>query len=90
MTKGEALSLSLKSNSKRSTHPSRGRGRTVMRTGVLILILMLTPFPGFAESAQLQPGSLRGRVRDETEALIPGATVRVSGPGGFERAVTTA
>ena len=92
MTKGETLNLFLKSHSKRSTHPKHGRGRSVSWAVGLILILVLTmiPFPGFAASAQQQrPGSLRGRVLDETEALIPGATVRVSGPDGFERTVTT-
>jgi hypothetical protein len=43
-----------------------------------------------AASAVAQTASLRGRVLDESGAVIPGAKVALAGPGGFAKTATSA
>ena len=46
------------------------------KTGIIILLLALSPVTSAA-----QDGGIAGRVVDETGAVLPGATVSLSGPG---------
>src|SRR5260370_10928923 len=52
----------------------------------LLVFLLLLTFSAamFAQTS----GTLRGQVTDESGALIPGAKVAVSGPGGLVKVVT--
>ena len=51
---------------------------------ILLALLLLITAPVFAQIA-----TLRGQVTDESGAIIPGATVKVNGPNGLIKAVTT-
>src|ERR1039458_5396834 len=42
-----------------------------------------------ATSALAQSASLRGRVLDESGAVVPGAKVALAGPGGFAKTATS-
>src|SRR5579864_1862049 len=51
---------------------------------ILLTLLLLMTAPMFAQTA-----TLRGQVTDESGAIIPGATVTVTGPSGLVKALTT-
>lgn len=51
----------------------------------LALLLILIPLPAFGQRAVL-----RGRVTDESGAVVPGASVAVNGPGGAKTTQTDA
>ena len=50
----------------------------MQRAGAIGLLLLLSGWG----TAAAQPGAIRGLVVDETGAVLPGATVALSGPGG--------
>src|SRR5579864_2442361 len=51
---------------------------------ILLTLLLLMTAPMFAQTA-----TLRGQVTDESGAIIPGATVTVTGPSGLVKTLTT-
>ena len=59
----------------------------LQRMCVLVPVLMAVLAIGAA--AQQVAGTLRGRVTDESEAVVPGAPVMLTGPAGARAAVTT-
>ncbi len=50
-----------------------------------VIILFLLSLPGFGQQA-----SLRGRVTDESGAVVPAATVTINGPSGTSRTTQSA
>jgi len=51
---------------------------------ILLTLVLLITAPIFAQTA-----TLRGQVTDESGAIVPGATVKVNGPSGLIKTVTT-
>ena len=51
---------------------------------ILLALFVWLTMPVFAQTA-----TLRGQVTDESGAIIPGATVKVIGPNGLIKTVTT-
>ena len=51
---------------------------------ILLVLLLLLTSQGFAQTA-----TLRGQVTDESGAIIPGATVKLNGPSGLVKSLTT-
>ena len=51
---------------------------------ILLTLLLLITAPVFAQTA-----TLRGQVTDESGAIIPGATVKLNGPSGLVKTLTT-
>src|SRR2546427_7049286 len=56
-----------------------------LRFGSLAIISFLIACTAWCQS----PGSLRGQVTDPSTAVIPGATVTVTGPGNQVKVATT-
>lgn len=55
-------------------------------TGTVLLLLLAM---ASAARSQAQTATLKGRITDDTGASIPGATVMVTGAGGFQKMTTT-
>jgi hypothetical protein len=51
---------------------------------ILLTLVLLITAPVFAQTA-----ALRGQVTDESGAIVPGATVKLSGPSGLIKTLTT-
>lgn len=51
---------------------------------ILLTLLLLITAPVFAQTA-----TLRGQVTDESGAIVPGATVKLNGPSGLVKTITT-
>jgi hypothetical protein len=58
------------------------RARTLLLSSIAGLLTFSLP-------AAAQTGALKGQVSDSTGAVIPGATVAITGPGGFHTTVST-
>jgi hypothetical protein len=64
-------------------------GRTC---AIALLALLLTPFPAVAQEPAAQPGgkaSIHGTVTDQTQAVVVGATVVLTGAAGVKQQTST-
>src|SRR5260370_28507764 len=57
-----------------------------MKLIYIALVLLLLSAAG---QIMAQTATLRGQVTDESGAIIPGATVKINGPSGFVKTLTT-
>src|ERR1700755_2124539 len=64
------------------THSPDCSGREHPRRAIRHLVLSVLVFLALGGFAQSQSGTVRGRVTDETNALIPGATVTAKDSSG--------
>ena len=52
-----------------------------MKTSMLLLALLMTPLVAPAAGAQFDTATVVGTVRDDSNAVVPGATITLSQPG---------
>jgi len=65
------------------------KGKTQMNKVLVFVLALCFCLASTAAFGQERYGSIEGTVKDQQGALVPGITVTITGPGAFNRTVTT-